>query len=152
MVEAAEEIPRDLYRELKRHAERIIKTNPRQRPENVKERIVREKKYKVYRLKGEDVAEFFYRPGTCDREYRVVALRKNLSVERGHHHIRPVRIQRIHRRMQRAHTVLQLLDEIFLIAPLIRLTDDLFDRHLEIVGEVEKVSNLVEEYVFAALD
>jgi hypothetical protein len=30
-----------------------------------------------------DVVEFSYRPGKCTRDYRVVALRKNLSVERG---------------------------------------------------------------------
>ncbi len=85
MVEAAQEIPCELYRELKRHAERIIKTKPRQRPENVKQRIVREKEYKVYRLEGEEVVEFRHQPGKCDREYRVVALRKNISVERGEH-------------------------------------------------------------------
>jgi len=27
--------------------------------------------------------EFSYRPGNCNRDYRVVALRKNISVERG---------------------------------------------------------------------
>lgn len=83
MVDAAQELPCELYRELKRHAERIIKTNPRRRPENVKQRIVREKEYKVFRLKGEEVVEFRHQPGKCDREYRVVALRKNISVERG---------------------------------------------------------------------
>ncbi len=83
MVEAAEEHPCDMYQELKRHAERLLKTKPRQRPENVKEKIVREKGYKMYRLKGEEVVEFRHQPGKCERQYRVVALRKNISVERG---------------------------------------------------------------------
>jgi hypothetical protein len=64
-------------------AERQIKTEPRERPENVKEQIVREKGYLNQRLESEQVAEFRYRPGACDRDYRVVVLRKNISVERG---------------------------------------------------------------------
>jgi hypothetical protein len=63
--------------------EREIKTEPRERPENVKEQIVREKGYLNKRLESEHVAQFDYRPGACERPYRVVALRKNISVERG---------------------------------------------------------------------
>ena len=37
----------------------------------------------MLRTAGEDVCEFDYRPGNCKRDYRVVALRKDLSVERG---------------------------------------------------------------------
>jgi hypothetical protein len=44
---------------------------------------VRQRGYKVLRQKAEDVVEFSYRPGNCKRDYRVVALRKNISVERG---------------------------------------------------------------------
>ena len=58
-------------------------TSERTRPENIKEEIVRERGFKNIRLKGEDVAEFLYRPGACKQEYRIIALRKNLSVERG---------------------------------------------------------------------
>ncbi len=72
-----------LYCELVKRAEREIKTSPRKRPTNVKDAIVRERGYKVLRTKGEDVVEFNYRPGKCTLDYRVVALRKNLSVERG---------------------------------------------------------------------
>jgi len=60
-----------------------VKTQPRQRPENVKERIVVEKEYENIKLLGEQVAEFAYRPTACQRAYRVIALRKKLSVERG---------------------------------------------------------------------
>lgn len=62
---------------------REIKTGPRARPENVKEQIVREKGYLNKVLQSEQVAEFEYQPGACERTYRVVALRKNISVERG---------------------------------------------------------------------
>ena len=52
-------------------------------PANVKERIIRERGFKNIRLLGEDVAEFSYQPRACRRTYRVVAVRKNLSIEKG---------------------------------------------------------------------
>jgi hypothetical protein len=60
-----------------------IKTEPRERPENVKERIVKERGYLNRRLDSEQVAEFEYQPGKCQKAYRMVVLRKNLSIERG---------------------------------------------------------------------
>ena len=83
LVGAAERQGEDLYHELVGRAERQIATQPRARPRNVKDEIVRERGYKTLRQKAEDVVEFSYRPGKCKRDYRVVALRKNISVERG---------------------------------------------------------------------
>jgi hypothetical protein len=83
LVEKAEGTPDGLYHELERQAERELKTKPRQRPANVKDAVVAERGYKVLRTVGEDVADFDYKPGNCDKAYRVVALRKDLSVERG---------------------------------------------------------------------
>ncbi len=60
-----------------------IKTEPRERPENVKEQIVRERGFLNQRLESEQVAEFEYKPGQCQKSYRMVVLRKNLSIERG---------------------------------------------------------------------
>src|SRR5450631_3909542 len=60
-----------------------ITTTARARPANVKDDIVRAREYKVLRQTAQDVVEFSYRPGNCDRDYRIVALRKNISVERG---------------------------------------------------------------------
>jgi len=60
-----------------------IKTEPRERPENVKEPIVRERGFLNQRLESEQVAEFEYQPGKCQQSYRMVVLRKNLSIERG---------------------------------------------------------------------
>lgn len=51
--------------------------------ENEKERIVKERGFTNFRLNYEDVAEFTYHPGKCKREYRVVALRKNISRMKG---------------------------------------------------------------------
>ncbi len=53
------------------------------RPANVKDGVVRQRRFKVLRQKRQDVVELSYRPGNCKQDYRVVALRKNLSVERG---------------------------------------------------------------------
>jgi Transposase DDE domain group 1 len=83
LVERAGNAPQDIYHELVAGAEREIATRPRTRPHNVKDDIVRQRGYKVLRTKGEDVVEFPYRPGKCAKDYRVVALRKNISVERG---------------------------------------------------------------------
>lgn len=55
----------------------------RSRPARVKEEFVRARRYKNIRLRSEDVAEFDYSPTACSSTYRVVVLRKNLSIERG---------------------------------------------------------------------
>jgi hypothetical protein len=83
LIERADGTDDGLYHELARRAERAIATRPRTRPTNVKDKIVREREYKVLRTTGEEVVEFTYRPGKCKKDYRVIALRKNLSVERG---------------------------------------------------------------------
>lgn len=75
--------PANEYAELVRHAERVLKTKPRERPVREKERIVHERHFRNIRLKSEDVAEFEYQPGKCRRSYRMVVVRKNLSVESG---------------------------------------------------------------------
>jgi len=71
------------YQELIRRAERAIKTEPRERPENIKENVVREREFENIRLNSEDWAEFQYRPIKCKKTYRVVVVRKNLSTEMG---------------------------------------------------------------------
>ena len=83
MVARADREPDELYRELERRAERLIATEPRTRPENVKDRIVRERGYQTLRPNGEDVVDFEYQPGKCKKAYRVVALRKNITVTKG---------------------------------------------------------------------
>jgi hypothetical protein len=79
----AEALSEGFWRPLTRPAKYEVQTRPRRRPENVKERIVKERRYKNIRLQSEHVAEFDYCPTKCDKTYRLVVLRKNLSVERG---------------------------------------------------------------------
>jgi hypothetical protein len=83
LVEKAADTDDEMYHELVRRAERVIKTTPRAKAHRVKDDVVRTRGFKRLRTTGEDVCEFTYRPGACKRDYRVVALRKDLSVERG---------------------------------------------------------------------
>ncbi|SOH02726.1 hypothetical protein KSMBR1_0209 [Candidatus Kuenenia stuttgartiensis] len=83
LIKLAGELPEDAWKELKRKPKYKVKTEERQKPENIKERIVKEREYKNIRLESEQVAEFEYRPEKCKKSYRVIVLRKNLSVEKG---------------------------------------------------------------------
>ena len=83
MVRLAEELPQPRWKRLDRPLKHEVKTEPRQRPDNVKEEIVREREFNNIRLKSEDVAEFSYTPTACERIYRIVVVRKNLSIEKG---------------------------------------------------------------------
>lgn len=83
LVNIANGLEEQAWTPLVRRARHIGRGKQRRRRDNVKERIVKEKGYTNIRLNSEDVAEFFYRPGKCARDYRVVVVRKNLSVEKG---------------------------------------------------------------------
>jgi len=79
----ADDLPANAWRELTRLPKYEVKTTPRRRPENVKQRIVEQREYKNIKLDFESVAEFSYRPTKCKREYRVIVLRKDLTVVNG---------------------------------------------------------------------
>jgi hypothetical protein len=82
--EWANAAPEEGYRQLELRADEAFANRPRRRrPVNVKEQVVKERGFKNIRTRSEDVVEFPYRPSKCDREYRVVAVRKNLSIEKG---------------------------------------------------------------------
>jgi len=75
----ADDLPNDAWKTLKRD-QKGPPRKPRARPERVKQRIVVERQFKDIRLESEDVAEMPYRPVACQITYRLVILRKNLSV------------------------------------------------------------------------
>ncbi len=83
LVKQAEDLPVSAWRPLLRPAKYEVATQERARPANVKEQIVRQRQFKNIRLVCEDVAEFAYRPTACRKTYRMVVVRKNLSVEKG---------------------------------------------------------------------
>jgi len=83
LIEQAEQLPARAWHPLERPAPYSVQTQPRQRPPNVKQQIIREREYKNIRLESEQVAEFDYRPTHCQQTYRMVVVRKNLSIEKG---------------------------------------------------------------------
>jgi len=83
LVGIAESLPEEGWTGLRRPVWLTLTGEARRRPRNVKKAIVAERGFKNIRLEGEHVAEFMYRPAKCKREYRVVVLRKDLSVKEG---------------------------------------------------------------------
>jgi hypothetical protein len=83
LVGLANDLPPQAWGKLQRPEKYEVQTTCRARPEKVKEQVVKQREFKNLRLKSEDVAEFAYRPTACAKAYRVVVVRKNLSVEKG---------------------------------------------------------------------
>ena len=83
LVKIADGLPKTAWKRLIRPPKYEVATSPRARPENVKERIVKEREFENIRLFSEMVAEFEYRPTACRKSYRVVVVCKNLTVEKG---------------------------------------------------------------------
>jgi len=83
LVKIAQNIDEKDWSVLERRKKKTISSNKRKRPINFKEKIVVEKQYKNIKLQKEHVAEFDYKPTKCNRTYRVIVLRKKLSVEKG---------------------------------------------------------------------
>jgi len=83
LYELVENLPDCAWSLLKRRAKYDVKTTPRQRPENVKDELVKQREFKTIRLQREYVAEFDYRPTLCSKWYRVVVVWKDLEVTQG---------------------------------------------------------------------
>ena len=79
----ADDLQAAAWQKLERSPRYQVKTQPRQRPKRVKEQIVREREFENKRLVSEEVAEMPYRPTACKNTYRLIVVRKNLSVEKG---------------------------------------------------------------------
>jgi len=79
----ADDLPATAWHKLDRPARYQVKTQPRHKPARVKEQIVRERNFENKRLVSEEVAEMPYRPTACKNAYRLIVVRKNLSVEKG---------------------------------------------------------------------
>jgi hypothetical protein len=83
VVEIADKLPARAWRPLQRPPRYEPATARRQRPDNVKDAIVRQRQFETLRLEGEEVAEFNYQPNACRQEYRMVVTRKNISRQKG---------------------------------------------------------------------
>ena len=79
----ADALPAEAYSFLERPPRYEIQTTPRQQPDRVKAEIVKECGFKTIHLLEETVAEFKYRPVACNRDYRVIVVRKRLGIDEG---------------------------------------------------------------------
>jgi hypothetical protein len=83
LIGRADAVPAGAWTRLERPPAYTAQTEPRQRPANVKEAVIVERAFKNLRLASEAVAEFPYQPTACAQVYRMVVVRKNISVEQG---------------------------------------------------------------------
>jgi hypothetical protein len=83
VVRLAEALGKAAWKPLERLAKYDILTEPRPKSFRYKEQVVVEREFKNKKLVGEDLAEIDYQPLQCGRKYRLMILRKNLSVQKG---------------------------------------------------------------------
>ena len=83
LYEILEKLPKNAWKELQRRPKYEVHTEPRQRPENVKQQVVEAHEFEDIRLIKEYVAEFIYRPAKCRKNYRVIVVWKDLEVYQG---------------------------------------------------------------------
>ena len=83
LQDLADALPDRAWRQLERPPRYTVKTQPRRRPDQVKEQIGVAREFENQKLQAEEVAEFDYRPTACKDAYRMVVVRKNISVEKG---------------------------------------------------------------------
>ena len=83
LIEIAQNLPETAWKELKRPPKYEIKTQPRQKPDNVKREIIAKRKFKHIEQVKEEVASFPYRPGKCKTTYRMIVLKKYLRITKG---------------------------------------------------------------------
>lgn len=79
----ADQVPDEEYARLTRRAEHSFQGRGRARQRRYKAEVIQRKGYKTIHLNSEDVAEFDYKPTKTKLTYRVIVLRKNLTIERG---------------------------------------------------------------------
>ena len=83
VVQLAENLSEQSWRVLERLPKYEILTESRRRPDRVKEQIVVQKGYLNKKLVAESVNDMTYQPEKCKQKYRLVILRKNISVQKG---------------------------------------------------------------------
>ena len=76
----ADDLPNSAWKPLDRPPKYTVQTEPRARPERVKQQLVEQRGFKDIRLVDEWVAELPYRPLACRHTYRLIVVRKNLRV------------------------------------------------------------------------
>jgi hypothetical protein len=83
LVKRADALPDTAWSPLDRRAKHEVATRPREKRASAKEAVVVARKYRNIRLQSEQIAEIAYRPHACRKTYRLVIVRKNLSLQKG---------------------------------------------------------------------
>ena len=83
LIGLAEDLPESAWEKLTRPARYAVTTQTRARPDNVKREVIRRREFEHLHLQSEQVAEFEYQPDACQRPYRMVVIRQNISHEKG---------------------------------------------------------------------
>lgn len=83
LVKLAQALAEKAWKPFERAPKYEILTEPRHKPFRYKEQIVVERGFENQKLVGEALAEIEYQPAKCAKKYRVVILRKNISVQQG---------------------------------------------------------------------
>lgn len=87
VVGVAERVPERAWKPLQRPRPEPKTDATRRKPDQVKDQVVRARKFDTLRLQSEQVAEFNYRPTACTQTYRMIVVRKNISKEKGDIHL-----------------------------------------------------------------
>lgn len=82
LVEKADLLPPDAWVFLERPPAYEVKTKEREKPENVKADLVKNRGYKHIETVCEEVASFAYQPIKCEKPYRLIALKKHLQISK----------------------------------------------------------------------
>jgi hypothetical protein len=85
--ERVEMMAKSRWKPLHRPPKYEVKTEPRARPENVKEQVVIEREFDAVHLDHEEIAEFEHTPARCRKPYRVVVLKKYLVWTKGQYQL-----------------------------------------------------------------
>ena len=83
LVRLAEALEKQAWKPFEREPKYEILTEPRPKAFRYKEQIVVERNFENKKLVGEALAEIEYQPHKCNQKYRVIILRKNISVQQG---------------------------------------------------------------------
>lgn len=83
LVKIANEIDEADWQVLPKKPKYLVKTRKRRRSANVKQQVVKRRKFKKIQTESEHFCHFTYRPVKCEKTYRMIVLRKQLNVIKG---------------------------------------------------------------------
>ena len=83
LVKLANRVDPGNWQKLERKPKYEVKTRTRKKPENVKAQVVKKRKFKNIQTVSEHIAEITYKPGKCQKSYRMIILRKTIKVTKG---------------------------------------------------------------------